>query len=223
MRLTRNHSGLTLIVFIALLLSLLTNKSFAHPHAWIEIKSTLLFNKAGEIEAIKQQWLFDEFYTEFMIHDFGLKKNGVLDTAKLQSIAEQNLKNLHDYSYFTFMDSDEKRIDFKNHSDVSSTIEGQNIVLNFTISLKKPINPRTKKVSYRIYDPSYYIEMLHAEKDGFNAMGNSTSCALTREQPKPNAAYISLAAAMDKNAKATEDLGGFFAERIHIDCNEKKP
>jgi ABC-type uncharacterized transport system substrate-binding protein len=189
----------------------------AHPHAWIDVQSEILFDTAGNITGLRETWLFDEFYTEFALKDFGAGKNGAVNTAKLLELGKDNLNNLKDHSYFTFMDADKTQLKFSGYQDVTSEIKDKRISLAFTILLEKPINPRQQQVSYRIYDPSYYIEMKHLKKEGV-VVGNDSTCKATVERPKPDIAFITMAAALDKKATAPDDLGRFFAERVSVQC-----
>ena len=42
-----------------------TRVADAHPHAWIDVRVTVLFDGDGAITGLRQSWLFDEFYTAF--------------------------------------------------------------------------------------------------------------------------------------------------------------
>jgi ABC-type uncharacterized transport system substrate-binding protein len=193
-----------------------TTPAHAHPHAWIDVQSEILFDTAGNITGLRETWLFDEFYTEFALQDFGMGKGSKIHPDKLLELGKDNLNNLKDHSYFTHMDADKTRLTFSGYKDVTSELKGNRISLSFTLLLKNPVNPYQQKVSYRIYDPSYYIEMKHI-KDGV-VMSGPSSCHATLKRPKPDIAFISMAAALDKNAKAPDDLGRFFAERVSVQC-----
>ena len=45
----------------------------AHPHVWVTMKETVLYDK-GTITGLQQAWTFDELYTQQAIE--GLDKNG---------------------------------------------------------------------------------------------------------------------------------------------------
>lgn len=188
----------------------------AHPHAWIDVQSAIVFNADGAITGLRQTWLFDEFYTEFALQDFGAGKDGTVHPDKLLELGKGNLNNLKNHSYFTYMDADKTRLQFSKYKDVTSELRGHRISLTFTLVLETPVDPNKKQVSYRIYDPSYYIEIKH-EKDAV-ILDNNTLCRATITRPKPDVAIIAMAGALDKNAKAPEDLGRFFAERVTVQC-----
>jgi ABC-type uncharacterized transport system substrate-binding protein len=211
------RASLSFFVAVCGFIVLQTPPAQAHPHAWIDVQSEIVFNAAGHITGLRETWLFDEFYTEFALQDFGAGKGGKIHPDKLLELGKDNLNNLKNYSYFTYMDADKIRLTFSGYKDLTSELKGNRISLSFTLLLKNPVNPYKHKVSYRIYDPSYYIEMKHLNDDGVKFSGQN-ACRTSIERPKPDVAFISMAAALDKNAKAPDDLGAFFAERVHVHC-----
>ena len=39
----------------------------AHPHVWIDLRSTIVLDENGHVIGIEQEWLFDYFYTVFSV------------------------------------------------------------------------------------------------------------------------------------------------------------
>lgn len=192
----------------------------AHPHEWIDVRSVPVFNAAGQIEAIREHWLFDIYYTALSIPDFDANHNKVLDPDELLYLAQDNLRNLSDYSYFTFVDAGPEATGFEAFEDVGSRMEQGRIGMDFTLVLESPVDPRSVGFSYRIYDPSYYVSMIHEKDGGVRLEGAEHSgCAYELQRPEPNAVWVSLAQSLDKNATAPDDLGKYFAERVAIACH----
>lgn len=189
----------------------------AHPHEWIDVRSTLIFDAQGQVTAIRERWLFDIYYTALSLPDFDENKNGALDHNELLALANGNLSNLKDYSYFTYMETDGKAVEFADVSDVESRIIDGRIEMQFTLKLKEPINPSVSQTSYRIYDPSYYVAMLH-EKQTPVILENSKACNYSLSKPQPDIVWVTLAQALDKKATALDDLGQHFAERVTVIC-----
>lgn len=72
----------------------------AHPHAWIDMKVRLLFDKDGKLTKLTQEWLFDDFYSAYAVQGIPKDKAGKYDPGKLDELSHQNLKNLAEYDYF---------------------------------------------------------------------------------------------------------------------------
>ena len=94
------HGRLTTALF-ALLLCLAAGSSptRAHPHAWIDLRSTVVLDTAGRVTAIEQQWLLDHFYTIFVTEELS-SAVGTQGEA-LTALARRIFENLRSYDYFT--------------------------------------------------------------------------------------------------------------------------
>jgi len=209
------------LVFLACLLvfCLSSLQAFAHPHAWIDYRTHVVLDDDNRITAIKEHWVFDEYYTEFALHDFDPHKTGKLGHDELMLLANDNLKNLKAYDYFTSFEKDGKKVAIKSISDTNSYLVSGHIALDFTVWLAEPADAVKQKVSYRIYDPSYYISMLHDKKDAIILEGkHAASCQHELITPQPDITKTNFAAAIDKNGQAPEELGSFFAQRMIILC-----
>ena len=73
---------------------------------------------------------------------------------------------------------------------------------------------------YAIYDPTYYIEMVHAETDQAITLVNAPGgCRAAMKQPNPDPEQIMLAASLDRTQSAGDGLGRFFAEDVSLTCD----
>jgi len=74
---------------LALAVAVTATAAKAHPHAWIDLDSRLIFDDQGKLEAVELHWLFDEFYTAFIAGEFttsGLDNPSTF----LQEVAAEN-------------------------------------------------------------------------------------------------------------------------------------
>ena len=198
-------------VFLSILLG--PCAAAAHPHAFIDLKTTLVADAGGAVTAIKEHWLFDQYYTEFALHDFAYEQGGALNQGKLLELARENLKNLKDFHYFTRFD--DPSIVTGDATAIGSRLEDGRIALEFTLPLAKPAKP---PFGVRIYDPSYYTAMLHVPDGAALAGPAPKGCAVRLIKPNPNVVWVNLASALDRNAKAPDDLGTYFAEKVSLTC-----
>ena len=206
-------------LFLVCCLCVLSVPALAHPHAWIDYRTHVVLSDDNKITAIKEHWVFDEYYTEFALHDFDQNKSGKLDHDTLMALAHENLNNLKDFAYFTAVEEDGRKKAMASLGDIDSYLVNGHIALDFTVRLKEPADPVHKKVDYRIYDPTYYVSMLHDKKDAITLDGvKASACTHELTMPKPDVAMIDAAAALDKKAVAPDELGSFFAQKVTITC-----
>ncbi|MGF1627993.1 MAG: DUF1007 family protein [Kiloniellaceae bacterium] len=189
----------------------------AHPHAWIDLRSTVVLDAEGRVVAIEQQWLFDEFYTVFALD--GLKTPADGRDPRLVELARVNLENLRPYGYFTEVRADGAKVTLGTVKEFETALRSGRLWLRFIVPLDKSIDPRREKASFSVFDPTYYIEILHMKDDviAFHGAG-ANACSGRITPPNPTTETVMLAAALDRGAKADDTLGALFAETVVVQC-----
>lgn len=191
----------------------------AHPHAWIDVKVKVLFDDRGHIFGLEETWVFDPLYTAFALEDPKRPKDAVPDQAAIDAISKENLKNIGEYNYLTLVESGGDKARFASTRDLTSGYEDNRLWMRFTLLLETPLDPTVSPVDYLVFDPTYYIEMLHAEGGGaITLAGAGADCKYALKAPNPDPNAVALAASLDKTQSAGNELGQLFAERVTIRC-----
>ncbi len=207
-----------LILAVAVLALLPAGRAVAHPHAWITVSVEVRFNPAGAITGLRETWLFDEAYTAFAVE--GLGRNGKGPTAaQLAELLAVNMTNLAEYGYFTRVKNNGGPVKIGKATDASSRLRGARLEMSFSVALAEPVPADAGAFSYAIFDPTYYIEMLHAETpNAITLIGAPAGCKAKIDNPTPNPETVSLAYALDATQSAGDTLGEAFAEWVSIQC-----
>ena len=214
---------LTLAGFAALACLLLAvaapRTALAHPHAWIDIKVKVLFDKKGRLYALQETWIFDPLYTAFAFDGLEKDKNGTPSQQAVDALSKENFTNIQDFHYLTTVKSGGKSIAFAPAHDLKSSYVKDRLQMTFTLPLETPLDPTVAPVDYLIYDPTYYIEMLHAQ-DGsaITLSGAGEDCRHALTPPNPNPETVAFAASLDRTQSGGDGLGKLFAERVTIRC-----
>jgi ABC-type uncharacterized transport system substrate-binding protein len=207
--------------FLALLtmLAALPGPATAHPHAWIDVRVTVLFNEKGRIYGLEETWVFDPLYTAFALEDPKRGKDAKPDQAFIDAISKQNFKNIAEFDYLTLVESNGQQTKIAGARDLSSRYENDRLQMTFTVLLATTLDPTVSPVDYMVFDPTYYIEMLHAEApDAIRLAGAGDDCRHTLTPPNPDPNAVGLAASLDKTQSAGNEIGRIFAERVTIRC-----
>lgn len=188
----------------------------AHPHAWIDLRSTVMLNEKGHVIGLQQEWLFDDFYTAVATEATGSASEKGTDWTAL---AKENLESLQAFDYFTQALADGKKVALSKVTEYSSEVRGGRLWMRFLVPFAKPIDPAAQTFSYSVFDPTYYIEILHMKGDvvAFQGAGGNR-CSGHIVKPKPSTELVLLAQALDKNAKSDDTLGQMFAEKVNVSC-----
>lgn len=203
------------ILGMALWLALPAAPAAAHPHAWIDLESTLVIDGQGRAVAVVEEWLFDELYSVFVTEELG--KEGAKDPAALLGLARRNLGNLREYEYFTQARVDGAKVAVAEARDIATQMRDGRLWLRFTVPFAAPVAVGGRRFAYSIFDPTYFIAMGHVESSPVQVSGRD-DCKATVRPADPDEEDVTLAAALDRKATADVSLGLAFAEWVDVAC-----
>ncbi|MEM7024674.1 MAG: DUF1007 family protein [Pseudomonadota bacterium] len=190
----------------------------AHPHAWIDMHSEMMLDDEGRIEGLRLYWVFDEWYTTLIASEFA--SSGVSSEEFLTTLARENLANLAEYEYFVKMTADDERTPIEAVTQFDTGLMNERLWLQFEVPLTDPVDPRVSEVSYMVYDPSYYIEILHTENHPVTFDGQGADrCVAGIIDANPSFEAVALAAALDVTQTASDGLGELFAQTVEVSCH----
>jgi ABC-type uncharacterized transport system substrate-binding protein len=191
----------------------------AHPHAWIDVKVQVQFDPSAQVAALRMTWLFDAVYSAYISQGLTFNKADTIDAQQRDRILAVLMKNLARFHYLTRAWSGKAELEFKVPDDGAIRFRDRRLELTFTLPLTHPLAVRTAPFTYSVYDPSYYIEMLHAEdRDAIQLIHAPRDCRYALQPPHPDPAMVEKAAALDRTQSAGNGLGEFFAERVTVQC-----
>lgn len=206
-------------IFTVIGLVLLTVKASAHPHSWIDVQTELTLNEKGQLIELQQQWEFDVYYSKIRLAD--INKEFADQQEGLRYAAKEMAKNLAYYHYFSELIIDQQAVTLpspKTYSLVETFNEGQQqltLTLGFIVDDQPLV--KNKNISWRVFDPTYFIDMKHHSAANIIIKNNSV-CTTTLELPTPSQELINYAIALDREETGTPNLGSHFAEKILIRC-----
>jgi ABC-type uncharacterized transport system substrate-binding protein len=191
----------------------------AHPHVWIDARSTVIFDAQQRMTALRVSWRFDEFYSLFAIEGLDRDGDGELAPAELRPLAELNVTSLEDYRYFTEIVADGAALAYAPVSDYGARYEDGILTLEFTIPLAAPVDPRRARVAFKSYDPTFYIAIEPALQDPVSLSGTPpASCRAVVEEGSGPSETLSLSEAGSLDPNANEGLGALYATTIVLAC-----
>jgi ABC-type uncharacterized transport system substrate-binding protein len=190
----------------------------AHPHAWIDLRTRVIMNDEGRLAALELEWLFDDFYTAYIAEEFA--EEGRPASEFLPEVASTNLANLAEYDYFTDVRLDGERLPLGEVSGAATGLREKRLWLRFEVPLVEPVDPDSGRLTFAVYDPTYYIEILYLEGEiiGFTGPG-AEACVGRIVPPNPSFEAIARASALDATESGGDELGELFAETVVVECS----
>lgn len=191
--------------------------ALGHPHMWVDLQSRVVLNIDDGSVAIQQVWLFDDFFSTSVIEDASLDPGGT--SAGIQKEIERITEALKPYNYYTEIEMGGKNLSPTLVGDVTWEVIQNRIKMKFTIAPNKSSISDVQGWSYAIFDPTYYIEMLHVEAASITTDGDlARKCSSWIEQPNPSADAVALSQSTTLDNNADDTVGRLFAETVHVSC-----
>lgn len=213
-------SGLLAACLVLAALATAARPAGAHPHGWIDIEVEAVFDTDGRMLGLWQSWLFDEGYTAFVTEGTGTDADGQPAQALLDELLAENMANLAPYDYFTKVTLDEGRVGFAPVTEMSTRMAGDRLEIRFLLPFARPVALQGAALTYSVFDPTYFIEILHAQvQEPVRLADAPLDCGHRLIPPRPTAEQVARAAMLDITESGDDGLGILFAETVHITCN----
>ncbi len=213
MRAAREHL-IAVLGVAAGLVAALTAGASAHPHVWITVETTVLYDK-GEFTGLQHKWTFDEFYTAMAIEGLDKNKDGIYDREELAELAKVNIEGLKEFGYFTYPVLAGQDVKLQDVRDYWLEHKDNALSLHFTVPFAQPISPKAKDFAFVVQDPQFFIAFLPAKTDPVKfSEGAPKSCKATIGNPKSDNGDA------DRLAKAFAQLASPVSatKAVSIDC-----
>jgi ABC-type uncharacterized transport system substrate-binding protein len=201
-------------------LSLLSSGTSAHPHVWVSVTSTVLYEN-GAITGLQEAWTFDEFYTAQAIEGLDKNGDGKYDREELAELTQVNIDGLKEFGYFTYakLGNADRKFKAPENYWLEHTDKGI-LTLHFTLPLEQPVRD-AGAFSFSVHDPSYFIAFDLAQDHPVKlGAGAPAGCAAVVHEPaddptsdtqKLNEAFSGVL-----GDGGTVDLGG--SKTVSVNC-----
>jgi ABC-type uncharacterized transport system substrate-binding protein len=167
-----------------------TRDARAHPHVWID-QSVVVQFKAAKIASLDVTWRFDEFYSADTIQDYDETHKGTLDQAGLDKLAADGVKSLKGYNYFSYLYLDGKKTPVPAVERFAAGLKGNILIYRFTIPVTPPVDPKTQRFAFAIYDNSYFVDVEPAKTGAVTFAGDvPKGCADQAKEDKNDPYYF---------------------------------
>ncbi|MGD9164876.1 MAG: DUF1007 family protein [Chromatiales bacterium] len=194
----------------------------AHPHNWIDLRIEARFDTNGRVTGLYQRWLFDDYYSVFITEGMDGDDDGKPDRSQLESLRMTMFSNLAAFNFFSHIEQEDHDVPCSPVTQGAIAMRNHRLEISFFLPFESPRDPSITPLTYRVFDPSYYIEMIHAEaKDAISLRDAPDECRHHVVQPSPDPEKVAYAASLPASQSGGNDLGKFFAEKVVIECPVK--
>jgi ABC-type uncharacterized transport system substrate-binding protein len=159
----------------------------AHPHIWIDVVATVLFDNA-KVTGVRFQWTFDEFFSAGVISEFDKNKNKKFEPAEIEAVRTGAFEGVKEVGYFTDVLVDDKKFEIALTKDFTAAVEKGSAVYHFTVPLTEPLDPAKHALALTVYDKAYFVDIsFQGGKDGVKIEGTGVGkCAIEITDDRSN-------------------------------------
>ncbi|MGD1876374.1 MAG: DUF1007 family protein [Kiloniellaceae bacterium] len=191
----------------------------AHPHVWIDARTEVIFDAEQRVAALRVSWRFDDFYSLFAIEGLDKDGDGTVTEDELRPLAELNVTSLEEYRYFTHVAADGADLPYGPVTEYGSRFEDGILSLEFVIPLETPVDPRRARVSFKSYDPTFYIAVEPALQDPVSFAGTPPPLCRAVLEEGQDGETLSLSETDFLDPSANQGLGELYATTIVLVCD----
>lgn len=191
----------------------------AHPHAWIDLRVTLDFDDDGQLASMHQLWVIDPTYSHMLLEEMTRDMDGDAGIdAVLDRVGPRMLDNLAEYNHFTELEAGGETLDTPPAESPELRLQDRRLHLGFEIPLDRYDIDMAEDFNYRVYDPTYWIEIRHDPGDVIQ-VNHGDGCRVQLEEPRPDPQLVRYASTLERESRSPiEDLGRHFAEIARLEC-----
>ncbi|WP_165856637.1 DUF1007 family protein [Marinobacter sp. JSM 1782161] len=209
-----------LLLTCLLPLWLLAPSAQAHPHGWVDYTVRVLFDDAGRVTALQQRWTLDPMYSLTLMEELSREGDARSQQQKLDGLGGEIIGNIAKQHYLTHVYRGDQALDLGTVTQYTTFLDGQRIEFRFVLPLAEPQDPDGDALSWKVYDPTYFIEFLYDnEIDQPLTLGNAPAgCTADIVHFNPDPKLVAEAAAIDVTGQAPDGFGKMFADTGKLTC-----
>lgn len=194
----------------------------AHPHGWIDLSVRVVTDEQGEVSALHQTWRMDPFYSLVVFEELQQVPDANLEQG-LDQLGSEIRDNLSHQHYFTEVRINGKRQPLGEVTEYTALERDGRLIFMFILPLPSSQALAGQTLEYQVFDPTYYLEVVHEEEGGKPAaealiLNGEPSCELSIVPANPDPELVMQAALLDVDEQAEPGLGRHFAETGRVAC-----
>lgn len=198
------------------LIFLSTSLSHAHPHSWVDMKTTVL-GEGTKISGFSMEWTFDAMTTAYMLD--GEDMSDPVREQTLKQLAMSVIDNMLYEHYFTYFFEADEPIRYKEVLDAHFTHHRGKLTLHFKLPLTRVKDTLGKSLKLMIFEPSYYVDMSWKKKSAIQLSANlEQQCSVELVEPSPTSEQMAYALSLPADADPDNTLGQLFTQHTYIRC-----
>jgi ABC-type uncharacterized transport system substrate-binding protein len=208
------------VAALCMAMSLLVSPAHVHPHVFAEAKLNITILPDGTVDQLSHIWRFDDLFSETVTFEFDKDTDGKISASEQAEISKTILESTGEYNYFEVVISNGKEVKMSKPANLQAAFDGKILVITFANSPVEKVS-LTGKVSFGIYDPTFYTSIEFLEDKDATITSLPAACKSTVVRPDADETLAqnqtNLTDAFFNDPKGT-DMSKIFATRLEVSC-----
>ncbi|MFD1805990.1 zinc transporter binding subunit ZevA [Pasteurella oralis] len=207
------------ISILLFFMSLFSFNLYAHPHAFIEMKTKVLASEQKLI-GFSMEWILDEASSATMLYDIRQTRG---DKKALQKLIDEVMGNIINEHYFSYLfDKQGNKVKYSaKPQNYGMRSNNNQVMYYFDFLLSKPRELANNQFTLLTYDPTYYVSMYYdqTKQSAVDFSQISMHCHGEVVEPQVDAKIKQYANSLDQTQRDEDDsLGVLFAQKVMLIC-----
>jgi len=194
--------------------------ALSHPHVFAEARLDVLVSPDRQVTALRHLWRFDDLFSSTVLIEFDANRDMTLDETELAKVADVVFQSLADFDYFQVVSADGKSVKMKAPERLIADFQDNQFIVLFESTPAEPL-PLGGKLSFGVYDPTFYTAIDFLEDEYMAVEGLPAGCSRAVVRPDPDEAIAQNQDWLTDeffNDPAGNDMGAIFATKLELTC-----
>ncbi|PRD42704.1 DUF1007 domain-containing protein [Phyllobacterium phragmitis] len=222
-RLTKRQFRQTVaLALAALAVASLPSPARAHPHVFADARLEVTVAPDGTVERLAHVWRFDDIFSSTVLMEFDKNGDLKLDQSELDTLSQTINDSIAEYKYFQTVLSDGKEVPMIKPAHLIADFPDNQLLIMFESKPEKPLKV-DHKVSFGVYDPTFYTAIDYPDDSDMHISGVPNGCASKVVRPNPDEAIAANQTTLTDaffNDPTGNDMSKIFATRLEITCGQ---
>lgn len=198
-----------------------TNAALAHPHVFAQARMELKATPDGLIGELRHVWRFDELFTSTVILEFDADKDGELNDAELDEVANVVAGSIADFNYFQNLEVNGIDVGFKKVEQMTVGVEDGELLLLFATVPDQAVK-LADQPKIGIFDPTFYTAIEFYSESDMVLIDAPAGCSHKMVIPDPDEAIAQNSQSLTEafyDPGDTNDMSKILATRMEVNCS----
>lgn len=192
-----------------------------HPHVWAEARMEVVIEDDA-VTALRHVWRFDDIFSATVILEFDANTDNTLDADELEEVGRVIRESTAEFGYFQDVTMGGKAAPMMPPPVIQTDLQDGRLLVFFE-SRSMPPMPLNGKLSFGVFDPTFYTAIDFQNDSDMVSEGLPSHCKRTVIRPDPDQLMADYADNLDQFFYDTTDTtnpSGLFATRLELNCTK---